>query len=317
MRRNRSSSKGVGVIAFPVVLVVLLVSIPKTPVSAAPPLPGAIFTTDVNGIGVNKNEYLNKCDVYLSGGPGANAPPTAAGLPGGDYYFQVTDPSGKTLLSTDDVKFRQFHVSGGFITSLSGSGNHPTGIDSDEPGGITVQLCPFLNTPNPGGVYKALVTPIADFVGDPNAVDFSCGNGCFHGFIPAASKVDNFKVSSQAAGVACLGVFKFIDINGDGIRDGSDPLVLGWGFRVIDPLGAEIVGKLFTASEHNCEPELFNLLPRRYTVIEDATNATGNFSVTANIVDGKALNSVDTQITLRFASVDLRHDVTFGNHPVP
>src|SRR5260370_2964272 len=163
MRTNRSSSKWLGVIAFSVVLVVLLVSIPKTPVSAAPPLPGAIFTTDVNGIRVNQNQYINKCDVYLSGGPGANAPPTAAGLPNGDYYFQVTDPSGKTLLSTDDVKFRQFHVSGGFITSLSGSGDHGTGDDSDEPRRITVQLCPLLNTPNPRGAYQPCVTPIPHF----------------------------------------------------------------------------------------------------------------------------------------------------------
>jgi hypothetical protein len=316
MRKNRLSSKWLSVIAFSVVLVMLLVSIPKTPVSAAPPLPGAIFTTNVTGVRVNQNQYVNKCDVYLDGGPGANAPATAAGLPDGDYYFQVTDPSGKTLLSTDAVKFRQFHVSGGVISGLSGAGNHGTGFDTTN-NGATIQLCPFLDTPNPGGVYKAWVTPIADFVGDPTKVDNPCGNGCFHGFIPAASKVDNFKVSSQAAGVACLGVFKFIDNNGNGVRDSNDPLVLGWGFRVIDPLGAEIGGTLFTESEKNCEPGLFNLLPGRYTVIEDATNGTGNFVVTANIVDNTKQNPVDTQITVKFAPGDLRHDATFGNQPVP
>jgi len=316
MRKNRSSSRWLGVIAFSVVLVVLLVSIPKSPVSAAPPLPGAIFTTDITGAVVNQNRYSTKCGptgVYLNGGPGPNAPATAAGLPDGNYYFQVTDPSGKTLLSTDIVANRIVTVSGGLFVSST----HPTFPDTGGSGGVTVELCPFLDTPNPGGVYKAWVTPVGDFVGDPTKVDSSCGNGCFHGFIPAASKVDNFKVSSQAAGVACLGVFKFIDNNGNGSRDGNDPLVLGWGFRVIDPLGAEIGGTLFTESEKNCEPGLFNLLPGRYTVIEDATNGSGNFVVTANLVDGVKQNPVDTQITVKFSASDLRHDATFGNHPVP
>jgi hypothetical protein len=52
---------------------------------------------------VNLNIYDAKEDVYLNGGPGINAPDDAAGLPAGTYSFQVTDPSGKTLLSSDDV----------------------------------------------------------------------------------------------------------------------------------------------------------------------------------------------------------------------
>ena len=85
-------------------------------VSASAQLSGAIFTTVMDGTRVNANIYQDKCGalgVWLDGGPGPNAPPGAAGLPDGDYYFQVTDPSGKTLLSTDAVQNRQFHVSGG------------------------------------------------------------------------------------------------------------------------------------------------------------------------------------------------------------
>ena len=65
---------------------------------------GAIFTTLADGSRVNANIFSAKCDglgVYLDGGPGPNAPATAAGLPDGDYFYQVTDPSGKVLLSTD------------------------------------------------------------------------------------------------------------------------------------------------------------------------------------------------------------------------
>ena len=81
---------------------------------------GAIFTTVADGSRVNANIFSAKCDglgVYLDGGPGPNAPPTAAGLPDGDYFYQVTDPSGKVLLSTDAQRYRRFTVVGGLITS--------------------------------------------------------------------------------------------------------------------------------------------------------------------------------------------------------
>jgi hypothetical protein len=151
-------------------------------------LTGAIFTTDVNGARVNQNIYASKLDVYLNGGPGQNAPPHAASLPEGDYYFQVTDPSGMTLLSSDAIQCREFHVSAdGVIVSVPAIAcSHNTGVDQDEAslGAITVQLFPYDDTPNPGDEYKAWVTPVADY---------SPGNGK-NGFIDADSKTDNFKV---------------------------------------------------------------------------------------------------------------------------
>src|SRR5437773_8566930 len=105
----------------------------SVPALAAPPLPGAIFTTLPDGSVVNANtQYTSKCQVYLDGGPGPNAPAGAAGLPAGSYYFQVTDPSGKKLLSTDPVSNRRFTVSAnGVIVAYTGIGGptHPTGID--------------------------------------------------------------------------------------------------------------------------------------------------------------------------------------------
>src|SRR5262245_46256803 len=79
---------------------------------------GAIFTTLADGSEVNYNIYAAKEDVYLDGGPGPGAPQTAAGLDDGRYVFQVTDPSGKTLLSTDPVLCRQFDVANGIITGV-------------------------------------------------------------------------------------------------------------------------------------------------------------------------------------------------------
>src|SRR5207244_12020075 len=58
---------------------------------AAPPLPGAIFTTDSTCTGVNVNIFGSKDAVYLNGGPSHIG---AASLPDGSYYVRVTDPSG-------------------------------------------------------------------------------------------------------------------------------------------------------------------------------------------------------------------------------
>lgn len=151
-------------------------------------LTGAIFTTLADGTRVNHNIYDAKEDVYLDGGPGNNAPSGAAALPAGNYYFQVTSPSGKTLLSTDPIECREFHVdASGVISSVPNMAcSHLTGIDVDN-NGITVQLMPYDDTPNPGGEYKVWVTDVDDY--DP-------GKGKY-GFIPADSKTDNFKVRAE------------------------------------------------------------------------------------------------------------------------
>ena len=75
-----------------------------------------------DGSAVNKNIYVAKTDVYLDGGPSGGSPVHAAALAEGDYYFQVTDPSGKTLLSTDDITCRRFHVdASGVISAVVGA----------------------------------------------------------------------------------------------------------------------------------------------------------------------------------------------------
>lgn len=162
---------------------------------------GAVFTTNQNGTFVNGNVYDDPNEPYLNGGPRANAKScTAAGLPDGDYYFQVTDPSGSELLSTDDLDMhRRVSVFGGMITSYSGG--HGTGLGRC--GDVTVQLFPFLATSNPGDEYKVWMTAVGDY--DP------AGNGAF-GFLPQFSKTDNFKVEVAAV----------IDTDGDGIPDVDD-----------------------------------------------------------------------------------------------
>src|SRR5258706_14761992 len=94
-------------------------------IARADPLTGAIFTTVANGSEVNFNIYPSKDTVYLDGGPGPGAPQGAAGLDDGTYVFQVTDPSGKTLPSTDPAQRRQFTVSGAILPSTAPASSRP------------------------------------------------------------------------------------------------------------------------------------------------------------------------------------------------
>jgi len=179
-------------LALIAVLVPTALLVTAIPAYAAPaPVSGAIFTTDSTGVPVNLNIYQDKQDVYLNGGPGINAPVGAAGLPAGTYSFQVTDPSGKDLLSTDPVACRQFTVNAqGVIQNVSPGGTcaHSVGADGED-GGATVQLFPYLDTTNNGGVYKVWVTP---------TTQLNCNaGGNKHCFLPRYSKTDNFKVSDN------------------------------------------------------------------------------------------------------------------------
>jgi hypothetical protein len=148
-------------------------------------LSGAIFTTYETGLFVNGNVYDHDDEVYLNGGPKPNAPCTAAGLPDGYYYFQVTDPSGKLVLSSDPIEYRQVQVTGGVIVGLGLTGTHKLGSPTPpQCGSLTVRLCPFAISPNGGEEYKVWMARVPD---DPTMP--------FAGFLPDASKTDNFKVT--------------------------------------------------------------------------------------------------------------------------
>jgi hypothetical protein len=312
----------------------LLVSVAQ----AAPPLPGAIFTTTEDGTIVNENvRYEAKEDVYLDGGPGPNAPSTAAGLPEGDYYFQVTDPSGKHLLSTDHISCRIIHVNeygvidvvyagtnyvwvngknGGWVPEAC-QHNQGVDVDHEELGAITVQLFPYDDTPNKGGVYKVWVTPVEDYAGDPeyvpeqkkdavNGEDY--GPGYFHGFIPAMSKTDNFKVKRKGPPYVDpeLTVRKFHDKNLDGVQDVGEEDITGWAVDISEPLGV-------TNTYHT---PVTILTPNKgtYTVVEETPAGTLQ---TVSILDGLVMTlypsadpTVEVEVTGKSGET---HEVVYGN----
>jgi hypothetical protein len=152
-------------LSTPMLIALVLVSLVAVPVLAAPPVKGAIFTTDSACTVVNGNPYDFKEAVYLNGGP---AKPGAAGLPDGYYYVRVTEPNGRLL-----------------GTSV-GSGNdtpvHVTNGEFDECYNVYYMLVSasggwagFDDTSNGGGEYKVWVS------NEPN-------------FANNSTKTDNFKV---------------------------------------------------------------------------------------------------------------------------
>lgn len=157
----------------------------------------------------------------------------------GTYVFQVTDPSGKTLLSEDPAECREFTVLGGLITGVvetASSCQHKTGFDLDH-GATTVQLMPYADTPNKGGEYKTWATPVEAYLrgceelGVTNGLEVvDCGykaGVADHGFIPGESKTDNFKVK--------VPVPQEIDTR---FYNQNKELIDGLGITWVDPTGA-------------------------------------------------------------------------------
>src|ERR1041385_3579486 len=267
-----------------VILAALALFVSAAPASAQN-FSGSIFTTFADGATVNGNIYPSKAAVFLNGGPQNT---NSAGLPDGTYYFQVTDPAAKVLLSTDDVTCRQVVVSGGIFQGVpagappaactasdGGLGNfHLNGSPNPANGGsISVQLCApsgcpagqpdFNDTPNPGGEYKVWLTNVNDY--DP----IDCAN---FGFCNDKSKTDNFKVRVQQCTENCttgsVTACKFWDINDNGSHDGGEPLLSGWTIDAVNTTGDGSTVKqttddsgctTFTVTGFNSSPQIVTL----------------------------------------------------------
>jgi len=173
---------------------------------------GAIYTSLGDGTAVNHNVYDAKQDVYLNGGPQNQ---NGNGLPNGTYYFQVTNPSGSVLLSTDPAECRQLVVANGVVSGPAGPPcQHAPGTLNLLNGSIPVQLVPFNDTPNAGGEYKVHLIRQTDDTSidaeDPTVIHF----------LPSDSKTDNFKVKENpVTPQSAIGGVKWIDTNHDGVLD--------------------------------------------------------------------------------------------------
>jgi hypothetical protein len=152
-------------------------------------LTGAVYTSNFDGSIINENVgYPSKQDVYLTGGPCNGGSHLAAG----DYYYEITSPNG-VLLSSDAIGLRKVTVANDFIQSSTGHVTHPVNCDPAVTG-ITVQLYPFDDTPNPGGEYKLTVAEAASVEA---CEDFDAASTTFEICTGADQKSDNFKVGEE------------------------------------------------------------------------------------------------------------------------
>lgn len=264
--------------------------------AAAAAIHGALFTTDVNGT-VNVNLYDAKADVYLSGGPGPNAPCTAADLDDGTYVYQITNPSGTVLLSSDGtspIGVREFTVANHVITS---STTHAS--ESGDCGGILVQMIPFDDTPNNGGEYKAWITRKDDYIAN-------------NGFKPGSTKTDNFKVNVPAPPeTSALLVYKFYDANGNGVWDGDEVPLFGWAMTASNGNGYNQTA-LTQSPDGLVTFSGLSVADNPYQVLEGTANAS--WVQSASIVNGVSLDPAVNPVTGLNLVAGETTQVDFGNY---
>jgi hypothetical protein len=227
--KNKINQTGNFLMMFAIMAIAIVSFGTSAQVSAAGGFFGAIFTSNNDGTTVNQNLYANKSDVYLNGGP-QNV--NSNGLPDGQYFFQVTDPSGATLLSTDNADCRRLQVVSGKIAGhVAGTAclGHADGTYNPANGSTPVQLAPFSDTPNNGGEYKVHLIRMASNTS-------IASDGIHIDFINSNSKTDNFKVRANCVDNPTLPIcspnppdvflsgHKFYDANANGINNSELPV---------------------------------------------------------------------------------------------
>ena len=280
-------------VAGPILALAVALGFAGTASAAA--INGAIFTTTNDGQVVNGNNYAAKGDVYLMGGP-TGAPCEAGKIDNGDYYFQVTSPNGVALLSTDAIGSRGFSMLNGLIVGYAGPHGQGVGPCASD----TVQLIPFSNTPNAGGVYKVWVT---------HQADYAPGSGS-HGFVPGSTKTDNFRIKPYVVNdpYGTINAYKFYDKNANGVWDGDEVPLRNWLMTLMPPDPG--TSKL---TNSNGQAQFGSLDPGTYSVTEGV--AGGTWVHSGSSIDGVlTANSPENPITGLVLDPGETINVEFGNY---
>jgi hypothetical protein len=249
------------------VIAVMALAIIPAVASAAPPVSGAVFTTNSTCTQVNGNIYSAKTDVYVDGGPKGQQ----AGLPDGNYYVQVTDPSGATVLGNsigmgDQTPYRVVNgvVDGCLQLSLIVG-------QAGVPG--------YADTPNAGGEYKVWIS------NDPT-------------FVNNSTKTDNFKVNATEPppppNPPHLNVVKFYDANTNGVQD-SGEAELFWRVHILDGVTNDVEFTPFSS----------DVDPGTYTVTEDNAQSPPTWVPTTPTSDGPFILGMGDTHTTTFGNVCL------------
>ena len=215
-------------------------------------VPGAVTTTSESGTA--QTVFTDKDDVFFTAGPTATPCAATQFVNDGQYYFQVTDLSGTTLLSTDTALERLVTVQHGVLTSYDGHTHETDSADISENseaapvhgpcGALSVGLAPFRDAGSREASYLLWLTPRARFNGEGTQIDPVCGDGCFHGFLPEFSLTSAFRVEDKrfCEDSFCLSGVKFEDRNGNGVRDSGEPGLTGIEIRADAESGTRLRG---------------------------------------------------------------------------
>lgn len=234
--------------------ITILLGISTSPVHAN--VSGAIFTTNLNCTIVNQNIFNSKEDVYVDGGPTQ----PHAGLPDGNYFVQVTEPSGtvlgKSLTAIVTVSGGKFVTCYQLSAILNKASDGTLGYD---------------DTTNNGGVYKVWVSIDPTF---PNS----------------SSKTDNFKVEPQIIipQIPHLLVDKFYDKNTNGTWDAGELEITGWKVNIRDGISYDrftLVDIVLDPDDYiisEYQPTQTNWIPTTVTsltktIVPDGENQVVNF----------------------------------------
>jgi hypothetical protein len=265
---------------------------------------------------VNCNLYGSKSFVWINGGPtsGQNS------LTDGTYFFAVLDPGGQkdpndatdgNLSDVSPSSFtpggdaytnREFTVSGGKIALSLGS--HVTDATYNPPNGLFINLMPYDDTTNPGGVYILAICQLST----------TQASAPITGTVtPSACKYDAFKAPLSTCTVNCepslFGVvsgLKYYDANANGQFDPGEVGIAGWKIGWTDGASGTLVtasdgtfSQSFTADtysfaeNHPVGPTTW--MQTGNTV--DQTNSTGGDSATLNVDKSYSVTVVDNGIT--------------------
>ena len=242
----RSITRSTRAVIITAVAVAMLASMTGS-VVAAPPLPGAVFTTNAGCTGVNINIFAAKGDVYLDGGPAHTG---SAGLPDGSYFVKVTTPAGVNLGVPASLVVPQVSVVGGEFASCYQLSSILVSATTAAPG--------YDTTTNAGGEYKVWLSTVSTFDN-------------------SSTKTDNFKVKEpgpENPGLpqATLDVIKFYDANANGLNDDGQTIT-GWLVHIVD--GIDIV---------RSTPVHIIVAPDTYTITEFTPVETNWKATTPNPV---------------------------------
>lgn len=191
--------------------------------------PGAASIVNRFGNHHDGNTFTRKDGAYLSGGPGGGCsgpgPCLAAGLADGEYFFQITDPSGSVLLTNDPLSERRVRVEGGKIaqylgtTRLSGTGGAC--------GALIVRLVPYDTTPFPGGEYKVWLTRVENY---------DATGAHIFGFDPRLCESDGYRIQGGTPQSMIRG-HAFYDEDQSGVwtpaRNPNEVALAGWRIELL------------------------------------------------------------------------------------